>query len=150
MGLTKAQKARWKRHNKSKKSTKTLAKKIDQIVNRKLETKYVQSSPAIGTIQAYASATTSGSFFFDLTAQVSQGLLDFANRVGDRIQVTSLTINYTIFKIPTVTCNPSDCVRIMVVQYKRADSTPASTEMLRTNSIFGGASVVSSYSFFQS
>jgi hypothetical protein len=125
---------------KSQPATKAYVKKL---LDQRIEPKYTQSST--GILSVYASNTTAGSVWQDITSGISQGAGDFGNRIGDQINLLNLNLNYTCFCPAGATAAPSNCIRVCVVQYMRDDGTPVSTQMLRTTSILGGP-YYSSYS----
>lgn len=117
-----------------------------RVLSRELETKYVQPSTGIQAVYANAAANT-GTYWQDLTASISQGNGDYGNRVGDAIVMKSITMNYTIFTPPGATSGISNCVRVMLVQYRRDDAAPSSGQMLRQCTVATGAGAYSAYSF---
>lgn len=121
---------------------------VAKIARNMLETKYTQTSTGIQAVYANATNNT-GVYWQDITATVSQNPGDFANRIGDKISITQMKMNYTIFCPSPIVDNPvapSNCVRVMIIQYLRNDNAPASSELFRTNSTLGGP-YLSSYSF---
>lgn len=106
---------------------------ITKMISKKFETKYSQASTGIQSV--FASGTTAGSYWQDITSAISQGAADFNNRIGDQVTLMGLNLNYTAFTPAAATATPSNCVRIMVIQYCRDDNTPLSTQLFRTNSL---------------
>lgn len=80
----------------------------------KPEMKYMDVSSS-GTVTL--SSTT-----VDLTALISQGLLDNANRVGDKIRLCSYELRYVVFSDNTSTFRYTN-VRVMVVVGNNENST---------------------------
>jgi len=117
-----------------------------RVLSRELETKYAQPSTGIQTVFASNAANT-GVYWQDVTSAISQGVGDFGNRVGDAIVMNNIIMNYTIFAPPGATTGISNCVRVMLVQYKRSDNAPSSAELLRTTTVVTGANAYSAYSF---
>jgi len=121
---------------KSRRSMLATKSYVNKVLSKTIEPKYAQSSTGILTI--YASNTTAGSAWQDITSGISQGAGDFNNRIGDQINLLNLNLNYTVFAPAGATTAPSNCIRVCVVQYCRDDATPVSTQMFRTTSILGG------------
>lgn len=117
---------------------------IEKAISKKLEVKYVQTATGIQTV--YASNSTAGSYWYDMTSSISQGAADYANRIGDLITPKLLSLNYTIFTPAAASATPSNVVRVMVIQYCRDDNAPLSTQLFRTNSLLA-AGLYSSYSW---
>lgn len=128
-----------------KKLNKGEKKQVAKIARKLSETKYTQSSSGITTVYANV-ANNTGAYWQDMTATISPGTDDFAKRIGDKINISQIKLNYTVFMPAGANAYPSAVVRIMVVQYLRNDNAPASSEIFRTNSTIGGP-YLSSYSY---
>lgn len=128
------------------KATKKLDKEIHHVIDKMAEPKYFQPSTGIQSVYANAASNT-GTYWFSLMSGISQNTGDYANRVGDKISLTSLTMNYTIFSPAGAAARPSSCVRVMLIQYLRSDAIPSSGELFRQSDVVSGGGMYSSYSF---
>lgn len=129
-----------------KRAGKMTRKQIAKALNKRSETKYVQPSTGIQSVYANAVANT-GTYWLDLCAGISQGALDYGNRIGDKLTLTSMRLNYTIFYPAGASSYPSSAVRIMIIQYLRSDNSPSSAELLRQSNVVSAGGMYSAYSF---
>lgn len=143
-------KSRYRKRKRAYKRLKNLSgmtkMEIAKAVKKVGEPKYVQPSTGIQSVYANAVANT-GTYWLDLTASISQGAADYGNRIGDKISMSQIKLNYTIFYPAGAASLPSACVRVMVIQYLRSDNAPSSAELFRQSNVVSGGGMYSAYSF---